>query len=224
MSAAIWVIMYDLNSNREAEYLDWFHSVHVPEKLARPGYTWAAHYAVERNDAETAAADGNKGYIALFGGTSTSIFYNPSPAQLAPTQPPETKDMMGCRVNSKALILAVEWAADGDGVIGDGPSTAINAPMISLALSEVAGNDMDFGAWLVQEHLPAMAADPGCTGAHKLLASTGGARHALLHQFAEAAVLMDLATPDSREWSARVAAYTDHPLGGPLRAKRLWPA
>ena len=43
----LWLIFYDLLPEKEAEYLTWFHDVHIPEKLAREGYTWAAHYVAE---------------------------------------------------------------------------------------------------------------------------------------------------------------------------------
>ena len=38
MSQAIWILQYDLTSGLEYEYLNWFHNIHIPEKLARPGY------------------------------------------------------------------------------------------------------------------------------------------------------------------------------------------
>ena len=44
MSQAIWILQYDLTSGSEDEYLNWFHNIHIPEKLARPGYLWAVHY------------------------------------------------------------------------------------------------------------------------------------------------------------------------------------
>ena len=64
MDRGIWAIWYDLPAEHQAEYLEWFHHVHIPDKLARPGYVWAAHYELEDD----------KGYLALFGGaTDTRI-------------------------------------------------------------------------------------------------------------------------------------------------------
>jgi len=40
----IWLIKYGLQQEAQEEYLDWFHDIHIAEKLARPGYTWASHY------------------------------------------------------------------------------------------------------------------------------------------------------------------------------------
>jgi hypothetical protein len=215
--------MYDLIRDREDEHLEWFHEVHMPEKLARPGYTWASHYQVLCGENETISGDPDRGYIAMFGGEASSVFYNPSPAQLAPTQQKETRDMMGCRSNAQSLILSGEWAADGQGVIGN-PTSAIDADMISLALCDVAGNDMDFGAWLVQDHLRSIAGDSECSSVRKFLASTGNVKHAIFHEHSNPVQTMAFTKANSSEWSARVDGYVTYPLGAPRTAKRFWPA
>ena len=216
MTGAIWLILYDIKRAREAEYLEWFHEVHMPEKLARPGYDWASHYRVLRN-----GGDGDMGYIALFGGTATSVFYNPSPAQLKPTQPPETRDMMTCRKNSRSLILSAEWAVDGHGAPCDS-SSPIDAETIALALCDTARNDEDFGAWLVQDHLESVTRGQGCTGVRKFLASTGGARHAVFHERSDPAPPpLVFADTGNDAWTARVKAYISHPLGAPETARLL---
>ena len=76
MDHGIWAIWYDIVADNRAEYLDWFHHVHIPEKLSRPGYRWAAHYQLGHGGR-------GAGYVALFGGDSTHTFLNPSPGQLA---------------------------------------------------------------------------------------------------------------------------------------------
>ena len=60
MDRGIWAIWYDIAPADRAAYEDWFHNVHIPEKLARPGYLWAAHYALGHGGRGT-------GYLALFG-------------------------------------------------------------------------------------------------------------------------------------------------------------
>ena len=61
MDRGIWAIWYDIAAAQRAAYLEWFHEVHIPEKLARPGYLWAAHYELTREGT-------HPGYLALFGG------------------------------------------------------------------------------------------------------------------------------------------------------------
>jgi hypothetical protein len=208
MSSAIWLISYHLNREREDQYLEWFHRVHIPEKLARPGYTWATHYRT----ASTGGVDDTTHYVALFGGESSAVFYNPSPAQIAPKQTPETRTMMGCRSESRTLILSSEWATtDNDGIGIEG--SPVNADSICLTLCDASGNDMDFSAWLVQQHAPSLT---GC-GMRKLLASSGDARHTIIHtRTADTAPPPTFADAAASEWSSRVSGYLEYPLGRPL--------
>jgi len=220
MSDAIWIIMYDLQPTRSTEYLDWFNQVHIPEKLARANYTWASHYQILSDSQAT--DDGSISCIALFGSTTTSTFYNPSPAQIKPTQSSETKDMMSCRSNSTSLIVANEWVANGNGIIGSA-SPIIDARVISVSLCNADGNDENFGAWLVQDHLPLIAENQQCTQVRKFLASTGNAHHGIIHEYADSAEIhQGLFHKTSNEWSDQVEGYLTYPLGSPQIAKRLW--
>ena len=44
MTAGIWLLFYDIAVADRDHYVDWFHRRHISEKLARPGYCWAAHF------------------------------------------------------------------------------------------------------------------------------------------------------------------------------------
>jgi hypothetical protein len=215
MAAAIWMIIYDLDRTHADRYLRWFDEVHIPEKLARPGYTWAAHYR-----AVTSGAEERSRYIALFGGTDSRVFYDPSPAQIKPGQPPETRSMMGFRSNSRMLILSEEWAVDG---ASGAPATSpqISAERISLALFNTSENDENLGAWLVQDYL----ADSGKTGiTRKFLASTGETRHVVVHEMAGDGIPRDsIVDASASEWSGQVANYVVYPAGAPVSARRVWP-
>lgn len=175
MSASIWLIAYGLQAKDEARYLTWFHEVHIPEKLARTGYTWASHYRstapVQLNDTESGHL-----FVAFFGGESSSILYNPSPVQLAPRQPAETREMMGCRIASKAFILSTEWTKGVDGLPAD-DAQPIHAPHMALSIADAGSDDMLYSSWLVQEHCPQ------CQGVaiYKLLASSGRPRHVSIY-------------------------------------------
>ncbi|MCH1378246.1 MAG: hypothetical protein L7W41_08450, partial [Alphaproteobacteria bacterium] len=104
MTGAIWALAYEISNDDRETYLDWFHRIHIPEKLARPGYRWAAHF-----EGSTSTPDTHS-YIALFGGISTRIFLDPSPAQLKTKQDDLTREMMAQRRNPFATILVHEWS------------------------------------------------------------------------------------------------------------------
>ncbi|MBI3918596.1 MAG: hypothetical protein HY322_16510 [Betaproteobacteria bacterium] len=95
MDRGIWAIWYEMPEEVRSEYLDWFHRVHIPEKLSRPGYLWAAHYELGHGGARfqkvvnglahtgARALGRGSGYLALFGGLTAHTFFNPSPGQLS---------------------------------------------------------------------------------------------------------------------------------------------
>lgn len=226
MDGAIWAILYDLGKEHRAEYLDWFHDIHIPEKLGRPGYVFAGHYAVVGTDGRATsvtggdAADGGAGHIALFGGVDTSVFLNPSPAQIKPKQTELTRTMMGHRSNSRSFIAALEWQARAEaasGVRSDGA--------IVLSCLDTPGADEDFGAWCVQDLKPMLVEAAGFASISKYLTTVGPMKHALLSAFQSvgAAVEADSITAQS-DWSRRVSQYQTHQTGSPLIARRIWPA
>jgi hypothetical protein len=217
MTNAIWMISYDLDPTREEEYLQWFDTIHIPEKLARDGYTWAAHYQVVDGQNQPTSR-----YIALFGGTDSRVFYDPSPAQIKPTQTAETRDMMSCRSASQMLILAAEWAM-GDNGERNAIEPQINADFITLIMCNCTGNDEDFGAWLVQEQAQRDVIDKPAVQ-RKYLASTGVAKHVFVQEYyAEHLPRGETIDPAIGDWAARVSEYLSYPLGKPVTARRVWP-
>ena len=210
MASAVWMILYDLDPARADEYLHWFHEVHIAEKLARPGYTWAAHYRAYPQDSTSVST-----YIAMFGGRDSRVFYDPSPAQIKPRQTPETRSMMACRRNSRMLILAQEWL-DGSADL----EASICGERIQLALFDANDNDEQLGAWLAQDYL---ATAEKCGRTHKFLASTGNPRHLLVHETADAATAPMLARAWN-DWAEQASGYLSYPAGEPLSAQRIWPA
>ena len=215
MAAAIWMIIYDIDRKHSDRYLQWFNDVHIPEKLARPGYTWAAHYQINTDQGSTELR-----YVALFGGTDSRVFYNPSPAQIKPNQSPETRTMMGYRANSTMLILTEEWVFNGaSGSLATSPP--VTAESISLVLFDADENDENLGAWLVQDYL-VNSASSGVT--RKFLASTGAARHVVVHEMgADEIPVKPIVDASSSDWSAQVSNYLSYPTGAPLFARRVWP-
>lgn len=227
VSRAIWTIIYDLAEEGRDTYLAWFHDVHIPEKLARPGYRWAAHYQVVTRAGKPTTSLGGRaqgsgplGYIAMFGGTDTSTFLHPSPAQIKPRQTVETRAMMGLRIGQRSFIATEEWCTEATGNQGRHAH-----PLIELTCCDVARDDESFGAWCVQELMPALMQSADVCAVSKMLATSGPMKHAVLAEFAAPTTPFYAQDRLPRtEWAARVNADQRHIPGSPFLARRIWPA
>ena len=175
MSRAIWTLIYDIQDEDKSLYLDWFHQVHIAEKLAREGYQWASHYEASCDGPDTHQASR---FIAFFGGESTSTFLNPCPRQLKQTQDAETRSMMGLRSNSMALILNHEWSTKSNAIEAQ-LSTPISSEKITLALLDTPGNNEIAGAWCIQELVPANSSHARIS---KFSNTVDGIRHGLIFE------------------------------------------
>lgn len=224
MDRGIWAIWYEVPDEYKSGYLDWFHHVHIPEKLSRPGYLWAAHY-------ELGQGGHGKGYLAMFGGESAHTFLNPSPGQLAQRQGAETVRMMGMRRQSAACILAEETRVDGPDAALRGTNIT-PGPVIQMGNYNAASAAVedDLGAWYAQERLPLLARLPGCMGARKLLATVGAYKHAILHEFVSLELRErhfgphEADTRNPATWMGRIRPQLNHAPYSPAMGLRIWPA
>jgi len=180
----IWLIKYGLMEQAENEYLDWFHNIHIAEKLARPGYSWAAHYRI--NNAESEVSE----YIALFGAASSRVFYDPSPLQIKPNQDSLTREMMSHRIEPHMQILTKEWTESSNQSANTSASLPIQSPGIALWFFEHSSaadphqsdTDQIISSWCAQEFFKSKLETKTYTAMHKLLASTGLPRHVVLQE------------------------------------------
>jgi hypothetical protein len=243
MDRGIWALWYEIADGDKSEYLAWFHGVHIPEKLSRPGYLWAAHYELGHGGSRfKKVVDGLQhvrdaglgrggGYLALFGGLTAHVFLNPSPAQLAQRQSPETRRMIGMRRQAYSCIFAEETRADGPDVARRGPGMT-PGPFVQMGNFNVASHELedDVGAWYAQHRLPFMSAMPGCIGARKLLAAVGWGKHSILYEFTsleqreEKFVTHEEQAHDAKSWTARILPQLRHAPCSPAVGKRIWPA
>jgi hypothetical protein len=225
MTGAIWALTYDIFANDRDQYLDWFHRVHIPEKLARTGYRWAAHYqgAATKPDMDS--------YIALFGGETTRVFLDPSPAQLKTKQDDLTRKMMAFRHNPYAAILTHEWSvstppATADQMNSIDPMTADRLDFLGIDAGGAGGMDEAVGAWAVQQlvlRLHNNQAGEGQIAAttHKLASVTGGPLHIVMH-------LRDgTKTPDDNLFDPDGSVMADRPETVALKHRSgalIWPS
>ena len=177
MAASVWLLNYDIAAADRDHYLSWFHDEHIPEKLARPGYRWAAHYEAPASH----DAPGLYRYIGMFGGESTKVFLDPSPAQLKLMQTENTRAMMGLRQNPSAAILAHEWSSFAKNTI---PDMQIDGPYIDLLSIEAPQHDERIGSIAAQHLAPDFVAQDGAIGYHKFVNVMGTPRHMMLFEMA----------------------------------------
>jgi hypothetical protein len=211
MAASVWLLNYDIVAADRDHYLSWFHDEHIPEKLARPGYRWAAHYEVlASNDAA-----GLYRYIGMFGGESTKVFLDPSPAQLKLTQTKNTCAMMRLRQNPSAAILAHEWSSFVTDNILDGQITGRYIDLISI---EAPQHDERIGSIAAQHLAPDFFAQDGATACHKFTNVMGAPRHMMLFEMASGGC-----RPGSVEAPVTTLdlAYLDD-FGDDLQLERRW--
>jgi hypothetical protein len=227
MTSAIWALAYDILNDDRQSYLDWFHRTHIPEKLNRPGYRWAAHFEGSSTTPNTLS------YIALFGGISTRIFLDPSPAQLKIKQDDLTRGMMARRRNPFATILAHEWSerstpsTSSDDVI---PADAVNSDWLDFLVIDAAGQGEAIGAWAVQNLLPRLQknkldATKNGVITRKFISVTGAPAHILFHETNRTGLADDI-TATSR-FGPQAAILSDMPETASLchrSGKRIWPA
>ena len=226
MTGAIWALAYDISNDDSQSYLDWFHRIHIPEKLARPGYRWATHFE------GSATTPNMQSYIALFGGISTRIFLDPSPAQLKTKQDDLTREMMARRRNPFAAILAHEWSdgstpsTSNDDAI---PVDAVNSDWLDFLVIDAAGESEAIGAWAVQNLLPKLQknkpdAAKNAVITRKFISVTGEPAHILFHEINRTG-LADDATATSR-FDPQAPILSDMPETASLchrSGKRIWP-
>jgi hypothetical protein len=229
MDRGIWAIWYDVANADRLAYLDWFHRVHIPEKLARPGYVWAAHYAMDVDCGASGpparpgvppppGPDRGTGFLALFGGDTVAAFLDPSPGQLKDRQDAETRRMIGMRRNAFGGLLAEAFRTDGPARALRGPGVT-PGPWIAFELFSTvdAAAEDPVLAGIVQQRLPRVALHPGAIGARALLGATGWARFGLLQEFAtQASLAAALASP-------MPAAPVIHANASPGTGRRIWP-
>lgn len=172
----IWLLLYGINDTDQQRYINWFHDVHMAEKLARPGYDQAVHYRVVNSSAGELTQ-----YIAMFISSTSRAFYDPSPAQLKPRQDALTREMIAYRQQPLSLITSVEWNAQPGNNATE--LKTIDARCIQLTQFTDTCDDQAVGAWCTQEYFPSAVSAPGCTAAFKLLGSSGQPRHLTLEAY-----------------------------------------
>ena len=218
----IWALWYDLAEETRDAYCDWFHHVHIPEKLARPGYRWAAHYRLGHGER-------GQGWLALFGGASAHTFLAPPPSELATRQSDLTRKHMAMRRPLGSAIFAQEVRVDGPEARYRDPRAS--APVVQFGHYDApnAATDEAIGSFYAQQRFPLLARLPGVVATRKLLASVGGWRHGVMYEFTSLAEREHHYEPleaEARDPSTRMGQVVPrlrHAPFSPAVGVRAWP-
>ena len=213
MSQAIWILQYDITSGSEYEYLNWFHNIHIPEKLARPGYLWAVHY--EGQIGALDHSENRRSYLALFGGISTRTFLDPSPSELRGMQDDLTREMMGKRLSSKGDVFALEWSVNGSKNVQEPRSLELDFFSI-----RADGNDEEVGAWAAKS-LPSLSQTPELNGSktYKLTSVTDGHFHGILHDAGSHHPI----GPNKKVFKSQTSEFVRDLVVEHFNGQRIWP-
>ena len=121
----------------------------------------------------------------MFGGDSTKVFLDPSPAQLKLTQTENTRAMMRLRQNPSAAILAHEWSSFAtDNIPESQIDGQIDGPYIDLLSIEAPQHDERIGSIAAQHLAPDFVAQDGAIACHKFTNVMGAPRHMMLFEMA----------------------------------------
>ncbi len=242
MDSGIWITWYNLPDKGRDSYLEWLHGTYIPQQLARPGFTWAAHYASLDNvklsgakgrlsNVKSNAVPVGDRYILLFGGSDAHAFVRPAPSEFHAQMPAADRKMLAMRLAARANIMAEEARIHGPAATQ--PLDKIElSPCIQIgSFNPGAGQDEDeLASWYATWRMPCMEKLPGCVRVRKYASVAGWAKHAILYEFVSAAARNDnfidheSPHPEQEAWSDRVVRQLVHAPGSPNLAQRIWPA
>ncbi|MEO8144622.1 MAG: hypothetical protein ABI654_10440 [Betaproteobacteria bacterium] len=206
MNRSIWAVSYGIDAARVDAYIDWFHGVHIPEKLARPGYAWAAHYRSLKGER----------HLAFFGAADAGVFLSPTPGQLKSRQDALTREMVGLRAGAATSIFAEVTRTPSRDKAGCARGME-PAPFLRFMHYDVQGGGAEdaAAAWVVQHRFERIGACPGAMRARLLLAVLGTGKYALFEEFASEEAL--------RNAPAAFPEGAVHAAGSPFEGGRIWP-
>ncbi len=184
----------------EDEFNDWYDTEHIPERQRVKGFI---------NCERWIGAEDPKISIATYDLESLAVLQTPAYRAIAGANlSPWSK-----RVTGKCLRVCRFEAEQS--LPGNQAAPAGGAPaMLFFAMNPVPEAEADFNAWYDEEHVPALAAVPGCLSARRFrihnAASEGNHRYLALYHLASA----DVQTSDAwrkavdTPWTHRIRPQT----------------
>ena len=208
MAMGLLLAGFDFSPVHEDEFNDWYDTEHVPERRRVPGFG-----RIER----WIGAENPKIAIATYDLESPEVLKSDAYRSIAGANlSPWSKRMTGklkriCRFEAEQMPPGNVKAPDNAG------------GMLMFAMNVAPEAEQEFNAWYDEEHIPALAAVPGCLAARRFritsAASDGNQRYLALYHLASADVCSSPAWKKAAgtEWTARMRPHFRDPLRLPLR-------
>jgi hypothetical protein len=169
MAKGILIASMNMANAAEDEFHDWYDTEHMPERVACPGFlrcqrwigTTDRKISVATYDLESVDVLKSPGYLAIGG------------ANLSPWSK---------RLGSRYERL---MRFEGDQVLPGDQLAPENAEGFLLnAMNVVPEHEAEFNEWYNTEHIPALAAVPGCLCARRFRATSANRRYVALYHLA----------------------------------------
>ena len=186
------------------EFHDWYDTEHVPERERVPGFINAQRWL---------GADDPQVSIATYDLESLDVLKTPAYTSIAGANlSPWSKRVIGsveriCRIEAEQLTPGRQAA----------PSDA--AGMMMFAMNVAPDAEADFNAWYDQEHVPRLAAVPGCLTARRFKAAGGKHKYVAIYHLRSPDVCSSAAWREAADtpWTARLRPHTSDRLRLVLR-------
>ena len=235
-----FIIWYDLPESESLEYLDWLHTIYLPNKLKNKNIIYAAHYKSLKevvhpgekgrlsHTSSTEVPSGNQ-YILIFGGQDAHVFSNPLFSADDEKLSEEHRKLLGLRVGERSNIMVEEARVNGPEIStrsGMGLSPCIQLGNFN---SGHWHEEDELTSWYAQWRMPSMEKLPGSVCTRKLVSVSGWAKHAILYEYTSVDarnknfINHEQSNPQMEEWTDRVVRKLNHAPGSPNLANRIWP-
>jgi len=193
---AVWL---HVAPQHEDEFNDWYELEHVDQVVALPGFVSGRRYAAD---------DTVPKYLALYETADEHVEPGPHFQALVASPTPWSRRIRRLygenrRRNNYRLLYAT------------GPAPAPHAACLLMFQMDVApGDEAEFNDWYDREHVPLLAAVPGCLRARRFVAVSGAPRYMAAYEFLSPAVLESPGWKAARdtEWTARMRSRFVNPL------------
>jgi hypothetical protein len=190
---------FNFSGISEDEFNDWYDTEHVPERARTPGFI---------NCERWIGADDPKISIATYDLETLAVLQTPAYRAIAGANlSPWSKRVTGkcariCRFEAEQTLPG-NLAA---------PASGANA-MLFFAMNSAPEAERDFNDWYDREHVPALAAVPGCLAARRFRivngTSEGNQRYLALYHLASVEVQVSAAWKKAVEtpWTQRIRPH-----------------